>query len=191
MNSRTKTVPQVRMTTPGLQGTARQYGLNWKSVATIVKRAVQYGLRHRARPPVNIIGIDEVSRRKGQVYLTVVYDLERCVFSFLIRRRLPERRFGPTSSWPAIRSTPGQEFNGMRCDLRTPGLGTIAEQICVDADIDITRCPRLVPYLPADVRGFELETWRQSLLSLPDSRPRSMKLRSYGAVPPGPRNRRP
>src|SRR5260370_14518307 len=59
------------------QGTARQYGLNWKSVATIVKRAVEYGLRHRARPPVHVIGIDEVSRRKGQVYLTVVYDLER------------------------------------------------------------------------------------------------------------------
>ena len=34
------------------QGTARQYGLNWKSVATIVKRAVQYGLKHRTRPPV-------------------------------------------------------------------------------------------------------------------------------------------
>src|SRR2546426_11627625 len=59
------------------QGTARQYGLNWKSVATIVKRAVQYGLKHRPRPPVHVIGIDEVSRRKGQVYLTVVYDLER------------------------------------------------------------------------------------------------------------------
>lgn len=61
------------------QGTARQYGLNWKSVATIVKRAVEYGLRHRARPPVHVIGIDEVSRRKGQVYLTVVCDLERRV----------------------------------------------------------------------------------------------------------------
>jgi transposase len=61
------------------QGTARQYGLNWKSVATIVKRTVQYGLRHRKRPPVHVIGIDEVSRRKGQVYLTVVYDLERRV----------------------------------------------------------------------------------------------------------------
>jgi transposase len=61
------------------QGTARQYGLNWKSVATIVKRAVRYGLRHRKRPPVHMIGIDEVSRRKGQVYLTVVYDLERRV----------------------------------------------------------------------------------------------------------------
>jgi transposase len=61
------------------QGTARQYGLNWKSVATIVKRAVQCGLRDRPRPAVHVIGIDEVSRRKGQVYLTVVYDLERRV----------------------------------------------------------------------------------------------------------------
>jgi transposase len=61
------------------QGTARQYGLNWKSVATIVKRAVQYGLKHRTRLPVHVIGMDEVSRRKGQVYLTVVYDLERRV----------------------------------------------------------------------------------------------------------------
>ena len=61
------------------QGTARQYELHWKSVATIVKRAVQYGLKDRLRPPVHVIGIDEVSRRKGQVYLTVVYNLERRV----------------------------------------------------------------------------------------------------------------
>jgi transposase len=61
------------------QGTAREYGLNWKSVATIVKRAVQYGRKHRKRLPVQVMGIDEVSRRKGQVYLTVVYDLERRV----------------------------------------------------------------------------------------------------------------
>jgi transposase len=39
--------------------------------------AVAYWLKHRARPPVRTIGIDEVSRRKGQVYMTVVYDLER------------------------------------------------------------------------------------------------------------------
>ena len=53
--------------------------MNWKSVATIVKRAVEYGLKHRKRPPVHAMGIEEVSRRKGQVYLTVVYDLERRV----------------------------------------------------------------------------------------------------------------
>ena len=61
------------------QSTAREYGLNWKSVATIVRRAVRYGSEHRPRPPVDVIGIDEVSRRKGQVYLAVVYDLERRV----------------------------------------------------------------------------------------------------------------
>src|ERR1700694_2976699 len=72
------------------QGTARQYRLNWKSVATIVKRAVQYGLRNRARPPVHVIGIDEVSRRKGQVYLTVVYDLERRVLLWVGEDRTEE-----------------------------------------------------------------------------------------------------
>ena len=72
------------------QGTARQYGLNWKSVATIVKRAVEYGLRHRTRPPVHAIGIDEVSRRKGQVYLTVVYDLERRVLLWVGEDRTEE-----------------------------------------------------------------------------------------------------
>jgi len=72
------------------QGTARHYGLNWKSVATIVKRAVQYGLRHRKRPPVHVIGIDEVSRRKGQVYLTVVYDLERRVLLWVGADRTEE-----------------------------------------------------------------------------------------------------
>ena len=72
------------------QGTARQYGLNWKSVATIVQRAVQYGLKNRARPAVHMIGIDEVSRRKGQVYLTVVYDLARRVLLWVGEDRTEE-----------------------------------------------------------------------------------------------------
>src|SRR5216684_3524778 len=72
------------------QGTARQYGLNWKTVAGIVKRAVRYGLRNRKRPPVHVIGMDEVSRRKGQVYLTVVYDLERRVLLWVGEDRTEE-----------------------------------------------------------------------------------------------------
>jgi transposase len=59
------------------QETARHFQLNWKTVAGVVRRAVQYGLRQRRRPPLHILGIDEVSRRKGHHYLTVVYDLER------------------------------------------------------------------------------------------------------------------
>ncbi len=72
------------------QGTARHYGLNWKSVGTIIKRAVQYGLKSRARPAVHVIGIDEVSRRKGQVYLTVVYDLARRVLLWVGEDRTEE-----------------------------------------------------------------------------------------------------
>src|SRR4029079_13121586 len=72
------------------QGTARQYGLNWKNVATTVKRAAAYGLKPPARPPGHVIGIDEVSRRKGQVYLTVVYDLERRVLLWVGEDRTEE-----------------------------------------------------------------------------------------------------
>ena len=87
------------------QATARQYGLNWKSVATIVKRAVEYGLRHRARPSVPVMGIDEVSRRKGQVYLTVVYDLERRVWLWVGDDRTEE----------AVRPFFSKEMGPRRC----------------------------------------------------------------------------
>ena len=76
------------------QGTARQYGLNWKSVATIVKRAVAYGLTHRVRPPVHVIGIDEVSRRKG----TGLSDggLRSGAAGAAVGRRRPDRASGET-----------------------------------------------------------------------------------------------
>lgn len=61
------------------QQTARHFGLNCKTVASAVKQAVEYGLRQRRRRPLHVLGIDEVSRRKGHHYLTVVYDLERRV----------------------------------------------------------------------------------------------------------------
>lgn len=57
--------------------TATHFGVNWKTVAVAVKRAVEWGLKHRPWKPLHIIGIDEVSRRKGQRYLTLVYDLVR------------------------------------------------------------------------------------------------------------------
>lgn len=56
---------------------AEHFGLNWKTVAAVVKRVVKCGLVRRRWKPLHVIGLDEVSRRKGQVYLTLVYDLER------------------------------------------------------------------------------------------------------------------
>lgn len=57
--------------------TAGHYQVDWKMVAAAVKTAVAEGLHRRKWKPLRVIGIDEVSRSKGQRYLTLVYDLER------------------------------------------------------------------------------------------------------------------
>jgi len=63
---------------------AAHFRLNWKTVAAIVEGAVLWGLQHRPWRPLHRLGLDEVSRRKGQQYLTIVYDLERGRVLFMI-----------------------------------------------------------------------------------------------------------
>lgn len=60
-----------------LSAVADHFQVNWKTVSSAVHRVVAWGLKHRRRQPLRIIGIDEVSRKKGHRYLTLVYDLER------------------------------------------------------------------------------------------------------------------
>ena len=55
---------------------AKLFGVHWNTVATAVRQAVNYGLQHRETGKVLYIGIDELSRRKGHVYVTNVYDLK-------------------------------------------------------------------------------------------------------------------
>lgn len=52
-------------------------GLDWKTIAATVRWAVAEGLQRRRLKPLRILGIDEVSRQKGQTYFTLFYDLER------------------------------------------------------------------------------------------------------------------
>jgi transposase len=54
---------------------ARLFGVHWNTVAAAVRQAVAYGLEHREMGTILCIGIDELSRRKGHVYVTNVYDL--------------------------------------------------------------------------------------------------------------------
>jgi transposase len=139
------------------QGTARQYGLNWKSVATIVQRAVQYGLRHRARPPVHVIGIDEVSRRKGQVYLTVVYDLERRVLLWVGEDRTEE----------AVKRFFTEEMGRRRChtlqvvcmDMWAPYANLVREH-APNAQILFDRF-HIVKHLHEAVEEVRHDLWRQ------------------------------
>lgn len=52
------------------------FGFHWNTVKKAVKDSVDYGLRNRDLDKIIYIGIDEISRKKGHVYHTQVYDLE-------------------------------------------------------------------------------------------------------------------
>jgi transposase len=56
---------------------AKHFAINWKTVASVIRRVVEWGLAKRRRKRLRVIGLDEVSRKKGHRYLTLVYDLER------------------------------------------------------------------------------------------------------------------
>jgi transposase len=58
---------------------ARQLGLGWDAVAGIMSRAVRRGLARRESKLPPRLGVDEVSFRKGQDYMTVVHDATRGV----------------------------------------------------------------------------------------------------------------
>ena len=139
------------------KGTAREYGLNWKSVATIVQRAVQYGLKHRKRPPVHAIGIDEVSRRKGQVYLTVVYDLERRVLLWVGDDRTEE----------AVRPFFTKEMGKRRCQTLQvvcmdmwAAYAKLVRDHAVNAQILFDRF-HIVKHLNEAVDAARRDLWRQ------------------------------
>jgi len=62
---------------------ARLFQCSWGTVATAVEEAVAFGLAHRDLDQLTHIGIDEISRKRGHVYVTNVYDLvhKRLVWS--------------------------------------------------------------------------------------------------------------
>ena len=65
------------------QQVAKMFGCAWGTVAAAVEEAVAYGLANRDLGELTHIGIDEISRKRGQVYVTNVYDLiaKRLVWS--------------------------------------------------------------------------------------------------------------
>jgi hypothetical protein len=59
------------------QQVAVLFGCAWGTVERAVEAAVAHGLAHRDLGDVTHIGIDEISRKKGHVYVTNVSDLRR------------------------------------------------------------------------------------------------------------------
>jgi transposase len=65
------------------QQVAKLFGCAWGTVAAAVEEAVEYGLAKRDLGELTHVGIDEISRKRGHVYVTNVYDLiaKRLVWS--------------------------------------------------------------------------------------------------------------
>ena len=55
---------------------SRLFGVHWNTVRGAVRNAVEYGLANRETTGIIAIGVDEISRRKGHKYVTMVYDLK-------------------------------------------------------------------------------------------------------------------
>lgn len=53
------------------------FNVSWNTVRSAVDAAVAYGRQREDYRDVRLIGVDEISRKKGHVYHTQVYDLER------------------------------------------------------------------------------------------------------------------
>jgi len=60
-----------------IRDVAKELHLDWKTVKALEKQYMQEQLRRVGTPGPKVIGIDEVSQRKGHTYRIVVSDLER------------------------------------------------------------------------------------------------------------------
>ncbi len=104
---------------------AQLFRCAWGTVATAVEEAVAYGLDHRDLGQLTHIGIDEISRKRGHVYVTNVYDLrsKRLVWSGEERSRDTLEAFfaflGPEKT---------AELEGICCDMWQPYIDVIKEQ---------------------------------------------------------------
>jgi len=66
-----------RCSTRAIKDVARELHLDWKTVRELEKQYMREKLRRAGKPSPKVIGIDEISIRKGHIYRIVVSDLER------------------------------------------------------------------------------------------------------------------
>jgi transposase len=66
-----------RCRTATIKDVAKELKLDWHTVKELDKQYMKAQLSHAGKPKPKVIGIDEVSIRKGHTYRIVVSDLER------------------------------------------------------------------------------------------------------------------
>jgi transposase len=135
---------------------AQHFRLNWKTIAAVVEGAVLWGLHHRRWWPLHVLGIDEVSRRKGHQYLTIVYDLDRGRVVWVGRDRTTatmERFF----AWLGPRRA--RAVHTVCCDMWAVYIDAVRAHLAT-ATIVFDRF-HLSQYLNRAVDEVRRQTWRQ------------------------------
>jgi len=104
------------------QVVGRIFGFHWNTVRKAVRDLVEYGLKHRDLTGVVSIGIDEISRRKGHVYHTQVYDLmnPRLLWSGEDRKSETLEKF-----FKELGEQIRDRVNAVCCDMWAPYIGVI------------------------------------------------------------------
>jgi transposase len=110
---------------------ANIHHVSWNTVRSAVEAAVAFGRDQEDYRDVRVIGIDEISRKKGHVYHTQVYDLERkrLIWTSANRDKDSLRRF--FQWWGEQRIA---AIEGVCCDMWQNYIDVI-EEYCGDAVI--------------------------------------------------------
>jgi transposase len=98
---------------------------SWDTVSNAVEEAVAYGLAHRDLSGVTHIGIDEISRKRGHVYVTNVYDLRerRLIWSGEGRARETLENF-----FAFLGEEATARLQGICCDMWQPYIDVIKDR---------------------------------------------------------------
>ena len=107
------------------QALAKRFGCSWSTVQAAVEDAVVWGLEKRDLSQVRRIGVDELSRKKGHVYVTGVYDLNtaRLLWAGEGRKRETLRAF---FDWLGPQGT--AKLEGICCDMWRPYIEEIKQR---------------------------------------------------------------
>lgn len=114
-----------------LSAAASLLGLNWKSVHTIMERAVERGLKLRQLDQVKHVGIDEKSFGKGQDYVSVMVDIDN---NRVLEVEPGRTREAVDNLWKTLPKTIRKGIEAVAMDMWQPFMES-TRVACPDAEI--------------------------------------------------------
>jgi len=105
---------------------AKLFKVSWGTVNSAVEKAVKYGIENRDCSSIQYIGIDEISRKKGHVYHTNIYDLDKKILIWSGEGRTMD-------TLRCFFDEMGDEFasnlRGVCCDMWNPYISVVKERV--------------------------------------------------------------